>query len=102
MDDERVAAVIRLWREHLQTPYPSRLRGTEISGIDMVLLDADTAGCIHAWLEHVGQLSSEAQVRLSTCLSSLNHVLPLLTNPVEAGYYRRLRDLADLICEPPD
>ncbi len=32
----------------------------------------------------------------------LGHVLPLLTNPVEANYYRRLRDLADLICARPD
>jgi hypothetical protein len=102
MDDERVTAVTRLWQAHLQAPFPSRLRGVEIAGVDMVLLDANTAGCIRSRLEHPGQPASEARIRITTYLSSLNHVVPLLTDPAEADYYRRLRDLADLICNQPN
>jgi hypothetical protein len=102
VDDERVTAVTRLWQAHLQAPFPARLRGADIYGIDMVMLDADTAGCVDTWLGHPVQPASEARSRtISTCLNKLNHVLPLLTNPVEADYYRRLRDLANLICDLP-
>jgi hypothetical protein len=102
VDDERAAAVTRLWQAHLQAPFPARLRGAEIAGIDMVMLDADTAGCIRAWLDQAGQPASESRARITTCLNNLNHVLPLLTNPVEADYYRRLRELANLIYNLPD
>ena len=67
----------------------------------MVMLDADTAGCVDVWLKHAGQPGSEARTRITTCLNNLNRVLPLLTNPLEADYYRRLRDLANLICDLP-
>jgi hypothetical protein len=87
---------------HLQAPFPARLRGIEIDGIDMVMLDADTAGCVRTWLDHAGQPASEVRTRsISACLDNLNQVLPLLTNAVEADYYRRLRDVADLICAHP-
>ena len=40
----------QLWDEHCRAPFPDRLRGMEIAGVDMVLLDADIAGCVTTWL----------------------------------------------------
>ncbi|WP_203920214.1 hypothetical protein [Rugosimonospora africana] len=101
VDDDRVAAVARLWQAHLRAPFPPSLRGAEIAGIDMVLLDADTAGCVRTWLQHTSQRASESGTRMSIRLGNLDRVLPLLTDPLEVRYYRRLRDLANLICELP-
>jgi hypothetical protein len=103
VDDEHIAAVARLWQMHLEAPFPAALRGVQIDGIDMVMLDADTAGCVRTWLDHAGQPASQARTRtITTCLNNLDHVLPLLTNSADADYYRRLRDLAALICDLPD
>ncbi|SCF93947.1 hypothetical protein GA0115280_120052 [Streptomyces sp. Cmuel-A718b] len=44
--DELEAAVSHLWREHQQAPFPAGLRGAERADIDLVLLDADIAGCV--------------------------------------------------------
>ncbi|GAB2778545.1 hypothetical protein GCM10027073_08910 [Streptomyces chlorus] len=40
----------RFWNEHHQAPFPAGLRGAEFAETDMVLLDAETAGCIFAFL----------------------------------------------------
>jgi hypothetical protein len=36
MTDARIGAVAASCTAHLQTPFPSRLQGAEIAGIDMV------------------------------------------------------------------
>jgi hypothetical protein len=99
MTDGRIEAVAALWTAHLQAPFPPRLRGAEIAGIDMVLLDADTAGCVSTWLNHHGQLDPWRQAVIAACLAELNTVLPQLDG-IDADYYRRLRELAALICSP--
>jgi hypothetical protein len=102
VDDERITAVSWLWQAHLQTPFPpetSRRRDRRHRHGD--------ARRRHRWLpphllHHAGQPASKARTRVTACLNNLNRVLPLLTNPPEADYYRRLRDLANLICDLPD
>lgn len=90
--------VTRMWDAHVRTPFPPALRGAEIAGIDMVLLDADTAGCVRSWLSSAGRLDARRRAAIASCLAELNTVLPLLTDPAQAAYYRRLRDLARRIC----
>jgi hypothetical protein len=97
MADERVEAVSRLWRAHVQAPFPPRQRGAEIAGVEMILLDADIAGCVCVWLDRSGQLDARRRSVIASCLDKLNLVLPLLVDQ-EADYYRRLRDLAALVC----
>jgi hypothetical protein len=41
--------IINLYNEHLKTSFPDR-RGEEILGIDLVLLDSDTAGLISKYI----------------------------------------------------
>ncbi|MFE0420454.1 hypothetical protein [Streptomyces tendae] len=43
-----------LWQEHRDAEFPANLRGVEVEDIDMVLLDADTAGCASTWIDNGG------------------------------------------------
>jgi hypothetical protein len=86
----------RLWDEHWSAPFPSRLRGEEIDGVDMVMLDADIAGCVQAWLGSNGQLDDQRHWQLQMCVDDLRQVLPTLEDPEERRYYERLDALARL------
>ncbi len=41
--------IIHLYDQHLTAPFPNR-RGDEILGVDLVLLDSDTAGLIDKYI----------------------------------------------------
>lgn len=45
-----LAEIQELWKRHLATTFPPECRGMEVEGIELVLLDADIAGCITAYL----------------------------------------------------
>ncbi|WP_410618608.1 hypothetical protein [Amycolatopsis sp. cmx-8-4] len=78
--------VARLWDAHVRAPFPPTLRGAEIAAIDMVLLDAHTAGCISSWLSSGGRLGAWRRAAIASCLAELNTVLPLLTDPAQAAF----------------
>jgi hypothetical protein len=67
----------------------------------MVLLDTSTAGCVSSWLSTGGRLDAWRRTAIASSLVELNTVLPLLVDPAHAAYYRRLRDLAQRICNEP-
>lgn len=56
-------SVQRLWDEHCDAPFPARLGGQEIAGVEMVMLDADIAGCVQTWLANKGQLDKRIAKR---------------------------------------
>ncbi|MFD8755688.1 hypothetical protein ACFV0O_32640 [Kitasatospora sp. NPDC059577] len=88
----------RLWEEHMRAPFPPHIRGREIEGEDMVLLDADIAGCVSSSLS--GHLDEKRRKILLTCLAAVEKVLPSIDD--EGGaieYYKRLRDMAALAVE---
>ena len=96
----------RLWDEHRSAPFPDRLRGLEIEGVEMVMLDADIAGCIDTWLGRKRRFSAgpprtarpldeRRRGVLRECLAELDRVVPLLLDD-EQKYYERLRRLAQL------
>ncbi|WP_326789994.1 hypothetical protein [Streptomyces sp. NBC_00151] len=89
----------RLWQEHLDTAFPSGLRGAEPAGIDMVLLDATAAGCVSTWLSNGGALDRERHRILRDCIADLDLFLQLLDDAAELGYIRCLRQLARLVSE---
>lgn len=63
--DEIRAEVERLYADHMVAAFPPRLRGEEIEGVDMVMLDADVAGCVATWLGNHGQHDEERQAVLA-------------------------------------
>jgi hypothetical protein len=91
----------QLWAEHQEADFPDRLRGEEIAGVDMVMLDADVAGCVQTWVGSKRRLGEPHRSYLTRCLDDLNRVLRLLDDPSERMYYERLRALARLALDSP-
>jgi hypothetical protein len=95
-DDHAQDAASRLWAEHEDAEFPA-LGGDGRGGIDLVLLDADVAGCVLSWLDSSGRLDPASAKIVAACLSDLDRVLPLLTDEQEVVYFRRLRKLATMV-----
>ncbi|GGR81164.1 hypothetical protein GCM10010252_19610 [Streptomyces aureoverticillatus] len=98
-ESEYEAVVDRLWQEHLDAAFPAGLRGAELAGHDMVMLDADVAGCVSTWRDNGGSLDAWRHQVLHGRIAALEKVLPLLTDAQELRYFRRLRRLAALTAE---
>ncbi|GAA2274794.1 hypothetical protein GCM10010430_71000 [Kitasatospora cystarginea] len=98
MSEPELDLLSRLWEEHMHAPFPPHIRGREIDGEDMVLLDADIAGCVSSSLS--GPLDEKRRRILLACLAAVERVLPSIDD--EGGaieYYERLRDMAALAVE---
>lgn len=80
-----------LWREHLQAAR-SWVRGTEVDGIDLDLLDSNTCQCVITYMDS-GSLGSWKTATLVRCVEDLDTVIGLLEGEVRT-YFERLRDMA--------
>lgn len=88
--------VAALWREHMEAPFPARLRGEDVNGVDMVMLDADIAGCVVSCSYGAQRPSAEHRDVLRLCMEDLAKVLPDLSEG-EARYYERLGRMGETI-----
>lgn len=91
---DRVREAARLRQEHHDADFPADLRGAELEGIDMVLLDAETALCVQAWIDNDGALDRKLEHILRACVEDLDVVVPKITDQSGRAYYERLRRLA--------
>lgn len=98
-DDEREAEVSRLWREHLAEPWPPRLNAAERAGVDLLMLDADIAGCVHSWLASGGRLDPPRQQTLRRCLGELDLVVTELLPEDVPRRWLRLHRMARLVAD---
>ena len=96
---QRQSAVARWYEEHGDAGFPGRFRGEELAGVDLVLLDADIAGCVVTWQAGGGRLGGAGRAMVRERLRDLDRVLPLLTDEQARHYFRRLRELARLIAD---
>ncbi|MEV6448106.1 hypothetical protein [Amycolatopsis sp. NPDC051716] len=87
-----------LFEAHREAPFPSRWRGADVEGIDMVMLDATAAGGVSAWLERQGLLDDRGFAVLAECEQRLVRVIPEL-DAHGRDYYQRLLDMAVLALE---
>ncbi|MEU7901655.1 hypothetical protein [Actinoplanes sp. NPDC049118] len=95
-----MATVAELWSAHGHAAFPARLRSADVSGIDMVTLDADVAGCVSVWLRNGGNIDDRRWEILAARERELTRVLPALTGE-EAAYCQRLRDMAVVLMDSP-
>lgn len=95
---DRLAAVTALFEVHVKAPFPSRLRGADVAGFDMVMLDADPTGCISTWLQRQGLLDDWRWNVLAECEQRLVRVIPVL-DAYGREYYQRLLDMTVLTLE---
>ena len=84
-----------LWKEHLAAAFPSVCCSEEVDGIDLVMLDADIAGCVSTFLGGRGHLDDQRMGILQQCRGELTTVLPRLPTAARE-YYLRLQKMADL------
>ncbi|MEV7543476.1 hypothetical protein [Streptomyces sp. NPDC089915] len=89
--EERLA---RLWEEHRCAPYPAGFRGVGIAGVELILLDADTAGLVQTELN--GGLDDLGVAGLWSCIARLDKVVPLIDSEYCASYFAKLRTMARL------
>ncbi len=88
----------KLWAEHQDAPFPAQCRGEDCDGIDLVMLDADIAGCISTFLARKGSLDQTRLAVLGLCYRDVCFVLPRLDADA-ATHYRRLELMARLALE---
>lgn len=97
MSESKLDLLLRLWEEHMRAPFPPRMRGREIEGEDMVLLDADIAGCILSSLS--GPLDERRRKILLVRLAAVEKVLPSIDDEGVTEYYEHLREMAAVAVE---
>ena len=90
--------ILELWQEHSASSFPKGYGGKEINGIDLSLLDAEIAGCIHMYMHSGEKLEFQRIKMLRERLIDLNKIL-LLLNSEELMYFNRLRELANLVLQ---
>lgn len=98
MSEPGLNLLSRLWEEHMRAPFPPHMRRREVEGEDMVLLDAEIAGCVSSSLS--GPLDERRHKILLGRLAAVEKVLPLIDDEGDAiEYYERLREMAALAAE---
>jgi len=86
-----------LYKAHLNTPFPD-LKGEEISGIDLVLIDSDTAGLISKYIGSRGHLVDNDWQILKVCNSDLQTVIKEL-NDTDRPYFIQLKNIVEQIID---
>ena len=90
----RSSKVERLWGEHLKDAR-CWVRGSEIDGVDLDLLDANTCQCVLTYIDS-GTLGEWKTATLQRCVEDLDTVIALLEGEVQT-YFGRLRDMARVV-----
>ncbi|WP_405859772.1 hypothetical protein OG407_19795 [Streptomyces sp. NBC_01515] len=87
----------RMMAQHLATPFPPGVRGMEIAGEDLVLLDANAYGYISGVRD--GPLDERRRAGLLRVAAAIAEVLPAIDDERAAEYCTHLRDMAVLAAE---
>lgn len=90
--------IIRLYDQHLTTPFPDRRSGETILGVDLVLVDSDTAGLADKYIHSRGNLGADDIRILNRCYSDLETVVKELSGE-DRQYFARLQNIVGLILE---
>jgi len=88
-----------LLKKHLEAPYPNGYRGAEIKGIDLVMLDADTVGCITTYYGRHGNLK-KLDPKRREILKLCHDALPVVIKETEGyakEYFQGLLTLAEVV-----
>ncbi|MER5485722.1 hypothetical protein ABT024_21235 [Streptomyces sp. NPDC002812] len=97
--DTPETVVAHLLQELRSETWPSRLNTAERAGVDLVMLDADIAGCVTTWLSNGGSLDTPRLGILHRKLSDLEQVLPELDEADNPRLWRLWHEITRLIAE---
>ncbi len=85
-----------MWEEQSHAPFPPGSSGEVLQGINLIKLDAETAGCVSIFLRQQGKLTAERRKLLQECQNRLERVLPDLSG-ASREYFERLWRLSCLV-----
>src|SRR5687768_6519171 len=91
--------VERLWAEYLRADFPD-IRGDEVRGTDLVVLDADITGYVTTYLDNGGRLAPARRASLEALAQQARSAARVLTGPGR-DHFARLAKLADLVVRAP-
>lgn len=91
--------VARLFEELQSETWPARLNTAERAGVDLVMLDADIAGCVTTWLSNGGSLDARRLGILRRKISDLEQVLPELDEADNPRLWRLWHKMTRLIAD---
>jgi hypothetical protein len=87
----------QLWEEHQATRFPPHLRGGDIAGVDLVLVDAAVAGLVSRSFH--GTLDERHSGYLQKSIADFEKILPLNGDEEGTSYYERLHRIAELTAQ---
>jgi hypothetical protein len=90
--------ILKLWQQYSSAAFPKAYSGKVINGIDLPLLDAEIASCIHMYMYKGTEIDSRRAKILRERLIDLNAVV-LFLDGEELQYFNRLRELANLVLQ---
>lgn len=90
--------ILKLWQQHSSAAFPKGYGSKKINRIDLPLLDAEIAGCIHMYMHNDAKLDAQRVKTLRERLIDLNTIV-LLLDSEELIYFDRLRKLANLVLQ---
>jgi hypothetical protein len=90
--------ILNLWQQYSSAAFPQGYGHKEIDGIDLPLLDAEIASCIHMYVYNGAELEARRVKILRERLIDLNTVV-LVLDGEELQYFNRLRELANLVLQ---
>jgi len=85
-----------LWEQHLQAGFRAECRARDVDGIDVVMLDADIAGCVDTFLSRKRPLDPWRIAILGARYRDARYVLAHL-EPQARQYFERLERLAGAV-----
>ncbi|MFC9328732.1 hypothetical protein [Kitasatospora sp. NPDC057015] len=95
--EDPVAVVACLRAEHQNEPWPGRLNGVEVAGVDLASLETRLGGCTYTWVANGGSLHERGMGTVRLVLGQLEAVLPELAEDESAHLWYRLHRMAQLI-----
>jgi hypothetical protein len=90
----------RTWTDLNRRLFPSQCNCKAVNGIDLLMIDADVAGCISTFLRH-GTLDGERVEILQFSRKRLNQVIAGLDGHPRF-YFRRLKQVASAVLDYVD
>jgi hypothetical protein len=93
------AVVARLFQQIQNETWPGHLNTAERAGVDLLMLDADIAGCVTTWLSNNGSLDARRLAILRRKLSDLEQVLPELDETDNLRLWQLWHQVAQLVSE---
>jgi hypothetical protein len=94
MRDPHLQALVR---DHMALRFPPGLRGEEIDGVDLVMLDADTYGVASQYERNSRPVTPEHVQLLDKLIGDVDRILPLLPAAEAKTYFASVRALGNYL-----